>query len=112
MAKLLFFPSPTVMVQNYPLLAEVENSENPSDRLLNFLIALLDMDGTVAGPVKADMLREVGRTKVSYDTAMKSAQFPPDLALAAAKYRGPAADMFSPDTSFSEALATSQVIMF
>ncbi len=100
------------MVQNYPLLEEVEDSENPSDRLLNFLIALLDLDGTVAGPVKAELLREVGRTKVSYETAMKSAQFPPDLALAAAKYRGPAANMFSPNTSFSEAVATSKVFMF
>jgi hypothetical protein len=100
------------MIKNYPLMAEIEESESPSERLLNFLVALLELDGSVAGPVTAEFLRDVGTLKVSYENALKSAIFPPDLVLAAAKYRGPAAGMFSADVSFSEAVATSQVFFF
>jgi hypothetical protein len=100
------------MVQNYPLMSEIEESGSPSDRLLNFLVTLLEMDESLAGPVSAEMLRDVGRVKVSYDVAMKSARFSPDLVLAAAKYRGPAAILFSADISFSEAVATSKVLLY
>jgi hypothetical protein len=100
------------MIKNYPLMAEIEDSSSPSDKLLQYLTALLEMEGSLAGPVTAELLRDVGRTKVSYENALKSAQFPPDLVLAAAKYRGPAANLFSADISFSEAVAKSQVIYY
>jgi hypothetical protein len=98
----------TVMVANYPL-CHTDDSTCPEDSCAVYLDSLKRVYGPVVGPVTKELLHEVGRTTVTYEVALENAQFPPELKLAAAQYRGPASSQFSPNMSFSEAVESSQV---